>query len=138
MVETKIIILDQQEIVYKIHYKRIKNCYLRVEKGEVVIRCSPLFPQSEIEKLIRNHQEEILEQIKGYVPKYNYQEDGYVYLFNQKYQIVLKDMNIKKCAIHDPHPHLRRVHGPPASGPGHRRQNRPAGLWPPGRQPPRP
>ena len=69
MVETKIIILDQQEIVYKIHYKRIKNCYLRVEKGEVVIRCSPLFPQSEIEKLIRNHQEEILEQIKGYVPK---------------------------------------------------------------------
>ena len=95
MVETKIIILDQQEIVYKIHYKRIKNCYLRVEKGEVVIRCSPLFPQSEIEKLIRNHQEEILEQIKGYVPKYNYQEDGYVYLFNQKYQIILKDMNIK-------------------------------------------
>ena len=91
MVETKIIILDQQEIVYKIHYKRIKNCYLRVEKGEVVIRCSPLFPQSEIEKLIRNHQEEILEQIKGYVPKYNYQEDGYVYLFNQKYQIILKD-----------------------------------------------
>ena len=67
----------------------------------MVIRCSPLFPQSEIEKLIRNHQEEILEQIKGYVPKYNYQEDGYVYLFNQKYQIVLKDMNIKKCAIHD-------------------------------------
>ena len=101
MVETKIIILDQQEIVYKIHYKRIKNCYLRVEKGEVVIRCSPLFPQSEIEKLIRNHQEEILEQIKGYVSKYNYQEDGYVYLFNQKYQIILKDMNIKKCAIHD-------------------------------------
>ena len=101
MVETKIIILDQQEIVYKIHYKRIKNCYLRVEKGEVVIRCSPLFSQSEIEKLIRNHQEEILEQIKGYVPKYNYQEDGYVYLFNQKYQIVLKDMNIKKCAIQD-------------------------------------
>ena len=48
MVETKIIILDQQEIVYKIHYKRIKNCYLRVEKGEVVIRCSPLFPQSEM------------------------------------------------------------------------------------------
>ena len=94
MVETKIIILDQQEIVYKIHYKRIKNCYLRVEKGEVVIRCSPLFPQSEIEKLIRNHQEEILEQIKGYVPKYNYQEDGYAYLFNQKYQIVLKDMKV--------------------------------------------
>ena len=51
MVETKIIILDQQEIVYKIHYKRIKNCYLRVEKGEVVIRCSPLFSQSEIEKI---------------------------------------------------------------------------------------
>ena len=101
MVETKIIILDQQEIVYKIHYKRIKNCYLRVEKGEVVISCSPLFSQSEIEKLIRNHQEEILEQIKGYVPKYNYQEDGYVYLFNQKYQIILKDMNNKKCAIHD-------------------------------------
>ena len=94
MVETKTIILNEQEIIYKIHYKRIKNCYLRVEKGEVVIRCSPMFPQNEIEKLIRNHQEEILEQIKGYVPKYNYQEDGYVYLFNQKYQIVLKDMNI--------------------------------------------
>mgnify|MGYP002586662145 CR=1 FL=1 len=94
MVETKTIILNEQEIIYKIHYKRIKNCYLRVEKGEVVIRCSPLFSQSEIEKLIRNHQEEILEQIKGYVPKYNYQEDGYVYLFNQKYQIVLKDMKV--------------------------------------------
>ena len=53
MVETKTIILNEQEIIYKIHYKRIKNCYLRVEKGEVVIRCSPMFPQSEIEKLIR-------------------------------------------------------------------------------------
>ena len=39
MVETKIIILDQQEIVYKIHFKRIKNCYLRVEKGKVVFIC---------------------------------------------------------------------------------------------------
>ena len=48
MVETKIIILDQQEIVYKIHYKRIKNCYLRVEKGAVVISCSPLCPKSDI------------------------------------------------------------------------------------------
>ena len=100
MVETKTIILNQQEITYKIHYKKIKNCYLRIEKGEVVISCSPLFPQSEIEKLIKNHQVEILEQIKGYVPKYNYQNGGYVYLFNQQYQIVLKDMNIKKCAIH--------------------------------------
>ena len=36
------------------------------------------------------------------------------------------------------HPHLRRVPGPPAAGPGHRRQDRPAGLRPPGRQPPRP
>ena len=50
----------------------LKGIDLMIEKGEVVIRCSPLFPQSEIEKLIRNHQEEILEQIKGYVPKYNY------------------------------------------------------------------
>ena len=100
MIETKTIILNHQEINYKIHYKRIKNCYLRVEKGEVVISCSPLFPQSEIEKLIKSHQDEILEQIKGYIAKYNYQDGGYVYLFNQKYDIVLKDMNIKKCAIH--------------------------------------
>lgn len=100
MIETKTIILNEQEITYKIHYKKIKNCYLRVEKGEVVISCSPLFPQGEIEKLMRNHQEEILEQIRGYVPKYKYQDGGYVYLFNQQYQIVLKDMNIKKCAIH--------------------------------------
>ena len=66
-----------------------------------MIRCSPMFPQNEIEKLIRNHQEEILEQITGYIPKYNYQNGGYVYLFNQKYEIILKDMNIKKCALHD-------------------------------------
>ena len=96
MVETKTIILNEQEIIYKIHYKRIKNCYLRVEKGEVVIRCSPMFPQSEIEKLIRNHQEEILEQIKGYVPKYNYQEDGYVYLFNQKISNCFKRYEYQK------------------------------------------
>ena len=36
------------------------------------------------------------------------------------------------------HPHLRRVHGPPAAGPGHRRQDWPPGLRTPGRQPPRP
>ena len=90
MVETKIIILDQQEIVYKIHYKRIKNCYLRVEKGEVVIRCSPLFPQSEIEKLIRNHQEEILEQIKGYVPKYKKKKNGMFNVYSKNIQATIE------------------------------------------------
>lgn len=101
MQEIRTITLNNQLYTYTITYKNIKNCYLKVEQGQIKISCSRLFEINKIEQLIRNNQAKIIKQLNEYQPKYLYQDKGYVDIFNKRYQIVLKDLQIKKCAIHD-------------------------------------
>ena len=51
--------------------------------------------------LIRDNQQVVLKQIKNYLPKYQYINNGYVYIFNQRYQIVVRDLNQRKVAFHE-------------------------------------
>lgn len=100
MKEERKIILNNQIVPYEIQYKNIKNCYLRIEQGKVKISTSRYYSLLEIENLIRKNQETILQQMSSYQPKVIYQDKGYVYLFNQKYNLVVRDLKIKKCVRH--------------------------------------
>ena len=100
MKEERKIILNNQIVPYEIQYKNIKNCYLRIEQGKVKISTSRYYSLLEIVNLIRKNQETILQQIHNYQPKVIYQDKGYVYLFNQKYNLVVRDLKIKKCVRH--------------------------------------
>lgn len=96
----RMIVLNQQTIPYEIEYKKIKNCYLRVRQGKIKISASPFHSIEMIEYLIKTHQDMILKQIDSYEEKVNYQNNGYVFLFHKKYRLVVRNFNIKKCAIH--------------------------------------
>ena len=93
--------LDGQIIEYQLNFKPIKRCYLKIVSGKVVVNSSSAFSITAIEKLIRDNQQVVLKQIKNYLPKYQYINNGYVYIFNQRYQIVVRDLNQRKVAFHE-------------------------------------
>lgn len=101
MMEQRNIILDNRNIPYEIHYKKIKNCYLRVEQGKIKISTSDFYSIEDIENLIIKNKQKILQQIDHYQNKVVYQNNGYVYIFNQKYKLIVRDLKINKCVIHD-------------------------------------
>lgn len=94
------ILLKDQLIEYELTYKDIKSIYLKVEKGILIIHAPFFTPLSFINKNIIKYQNRLLSQINHYQPYAMYSENGYVYIFNQKYQIILRDLNEKKCQIH--------------------------------------
>lgn len=98
--EIRQIKLGNQIIDYQLNTKPIKRCYLKVVSGKVIVNSSPSFTISAIEQLIRDNQDAVLKQINDYHPKYDYHKDGYVDIFNLRYQIVVYDMGLKKVAFH--------------------------------------
>lgn len=98
--EIKQLEIDNQVIEYQLNTKRIKKCYLKIVSGKIIINAPLNFPIKTIEKLILDHKDIVLKKISTYVPKFNYINGGYVYIFNHQYQIVLKDINEHKAVIH--------------------------------------
>lgn len=98
--EIKQLEIDNQVIEYQLNIKRIKKCYLKIVSGKIIINAPQNFPIKIIEKMILDHKEIILKKINTYVPKFNYINNGYVYIFNHRYQIILKDINEHKAVIH--------------------------------------
>lgn len=99
--EIRQIELNGQIIDYQLNIKPIKRCYLKIISGKVVVNSSPAFSIKTIEQLIRDNQEVVLKQINSYRPKYQYVNNGYVYIFNQRYQIIVRDLNQRKIGIHE-------------------------------------
>lgn len=95
------IALDDTIIEYDIIFKQMKSIYLRVKKGRLEVSAPYYTPLSLIEDNIIKYQKKILSQIKDYQPYCLYQDNGYVYIFNQKYTIRLRELGEKKCVIHD-------------------------------------
>lgn len=93
--------IDGRIIEYQLNIKNIKRCYLRIISGKVIVNTSPDFSVETIEKLIYDHKETILNQLDSYIPKYDYKDGGYVNVFNQRYMIILKDINERRAVIHD-------------------------------------
>lgn len=101
MIIQKIFMINNQKIYCEIHYKNIKNCYLRVRDGKVVVSASRFFDELKIEALIRKNQDIILKQLVHSVQRICYKNHGYVIVFGKKYELIVKDMKIKRCVMHD-------------------------------------
>ena len=101
MIVQKIFMINGQKIHCEIHYKNIKNCYLRVRDGKVVVSASRFFDEAQIEALIQKNQDVILKQLFHSIERTCYQDHGYVTVFGKKYELIVKDMKIKRCVMHD-------------------------------------
>lgn len=94
--------LGEHKVQYQLYIKRNnRRFYLRIKEGKLVVSAPPYLNMREIEGFILQHQEYIVKHIKQYKPKGQYIDGGYVYIFHNKYQIVLRDMKKKKCVIHE-------------------------------------
>lgn len=100
MIDQRTIVLNNRIVPYGIHYKNIKNCYLRIQQGQIKISASKFHSIKIIEDLIKEHQDTILKQIDSYIEKVSYQDNGFVFLFNKEYRLVVKDLKTRKCVIH--------------------------------------
>lgn len=93
--------LDSQTIEYDVTYKHMKSITMRVREGRLMISAPYKTPTSYIEDNIIKYKQRLLPQIMQYNPHGMYHEDGYVYIFNQRYQIVSRDIQKYICQIHD-------------------------------------
>ncbi len=93
--------LKNQTIEYDIFYKRMKSIRMVVKSGRLQVSAPYYTPVSFIEDYIQQYQDKFLEQINSYSSMSCYEEDGYVYIFDQKYDICLRDLKERKCQIHD-------------------------------------
>lgn len=82
--------LNDQIIEYQINIKNIKRCYIRIISGKLIINAGIQFDNEMIENFIFKNKNLILKHINRYIPKANYINNGYVYLFDYKYQIIQK------------------------------------------------
>lgn len=101
MIEERNIYIGDRQIPYEIHYKKIKHCYLRVQHGKAVISMSPRYDIKTAEELIIKNQELIVKQIDSFAGRAKYENNGYVSLFGEKYQLVVRNLHMNKWAIHD-------------------------------------
>lgn len=99
--ESHQIILENQIIEYDIVYKSMRSIYFKVEKGRLLVKAPYHTPLSFIEENIMKYQKKFLKQINDYEPYYLYQDQGYVDIFDERYNIVLRDVCQRQCVIHD-------------------------------------
>lgn len=94
--ESKEIILNNQVVQYTLYRKDIKKCYLKIVSGKVIVSAGYAYTSQDIETLIRTHQSLVLEKVNSYKSKAVYKEQGYVYIFNKRYSIILEDLKMRR------------------------------------------
>lgn len=92
--------IDSHTIEYDITYKHMKSISMRVRQGRLRISAPYYTPRPFIEDNILKYKDKILPQILDFTPYVLYVDNGYVDIFNQRYQICLRDVGKKVCQIH--------------------------------------
>lgn len=95
------ILLLNQNVEYLLYRKNIKSLYMKVEHGQLIVKAPFYMPLSLIEKNILKYQERLLKNLNQYQFYHDYKDEGFVYIYNQYYHIVLRDLEKRQCHIHD-------------------------------------
>lgn len=93
------IVVNDRVFNIVIEYKNIKKVYLRVENGQIKISCMQGTDFNIIRKLINDNYSSLVNAIDSYVAPFDFRDGGYVYYLGKRYEIILKDMNIKKVVF---------------------------------------
>lgn len=97
----KTVIINGQKIDCEIHYKKIKNCYLRIRDGKIMISASYFYTEKQIDAFIIKNQDMIIKQLAKCHCHVSYRDHGYVEIFAKRYELIVKDMKIKRCVMHE-------------------------------------
>lgn len=92
-----------EEIKYKIKRERIKNLYISVNNGEVIVKAPMIYPKYKIDELIENRKNWILKSIKKQnnkiVRDVDLSKRDYIYVLNNKIHVEVIRKNIKSAMI---------------------------------------
>ena len=99
--ETRYILLENQWIEYQLIKEKRKSLAMKVEKGQLIVKAPYITSIDFIEESLVRYQKRLLKQIKSYEPYYDYQNHGYVDIFHQRYDIIVRDIQKRQCQIHD-------------------------------------
>ena len=78
----------------------MQNIRMRVRDGQLLISAPYGTSLTYIEQMIHTYQKRILTQIHAFQPYYQYNDGGYVLIFNQRYRLVVRDIGVKRCQCH--------------------------------------
>lgn len=92
--------INDETIVYQLTYKHMQNIRMRVRDGQLLISAPYGTSLTYIEQMIHTYQKRILTQIHAFQPYYQYNDGGYVLIFNQRYRLVVRDIGVKRCQCH--------------------------------------
>lgn len=95
------ICVDNQIIDVVITYKRIKAIYMKVEDGKIKVSAPIGTSLSFIEQTLFKHKDRLFHNVLHYESHYDYQDNGYVSIFDKVYTIKVIDMKQRKCSIHE-------------------------------------
>lgn len=94
------ITFQNQSFTYSIIYKNKKNISIKVKAGQIIVSAPYHISRTYIEKCLYQHQKRLLQSLVQYHPYVLYQDQGYVFLFNQKVTLILRDVQQMKCQRH--------------------------------------
>lgn len=95
------IMFNQELISYDVYFKNMKSIRIRVKEGRIQVSAPYYTPISFIEENLYKYQDKLLPQLKQYIPYAIYQNQGYVMIYEKKYTLSVRDVQIMKCKIHE-------------------------------------
>lgn len=93
--------IDDQIIDYDVQFKRMKSLRIKVIEGRLVVSAPYGTPQKFIEDIMIKNKDRLLAQMTSYHPHAQYDDGGFVTIFQKRYHIVLRDIGQMTCRIHD-------------------------------------
>lgn len=98
--ESHTIILQNQSLTYQVIYKNKKNLSIRIKEGQIIVSAPYHTSRTYIEECLIQHQERLIKHLKQYQPYALYQNQGYVFIFNQKVTLIVRDVQHMTCQRH--------------------------------------
>lgn len=83
-----------------VSFKKMKTIRVKIRDNYLEVSAPVGTSEKYIRDLIYENEEDLYARLSSYVPYFDLREDGYVYIFGKKYQIVVRDIKKKQCAIH--------------------------------------
>lgn len=97
--EEKNIKIKDQDITYKLVYKKMKNMNIRYTNRTLEVHAPIGTPINDIENFILRYQNKVLQWVDNYQSFSDYRDNGYVYIFGKVYNIVFSDQKSNLCKI---------------------------------------
>ena len=83
-----------------VSFKKMKTIRVKIRDNYLEVSAPVGTSEKYIRDLIYENEEDLYARLSSYIPYFDLKDDGYVYIFGKKYQIVVRDIKKKQCAIH--------------------------------------